>query len=120
MTGPLAALSTSARALLVTLAVGTCLSAAPDKRTFTGTITDDMCATKEGHKRMQMGPTDADCTRECVLSHGAEYVLYNGAQIYNLSDQKRPATFAGQRVRVVGVLDDRTKTIAVESIDLVK
>ena len=67
-------------------------------QTFNGTITDDICATKAGHRQMQMGPTDADCTKACVIAHGASYVLYNGTDAYTLSDQKTPETFAGQPV----------------------
>src|SRR5688572_22521317 len=85
-------------------------------QTFAGTITDDMCATKAGHSRMNMGPTDADCTKACVTAHGASYVLYNGTDAYILSDQKTPEKFAGQRVTVVGTLDTSKNTIRVESI----
>ncbi len=46
------------------------LSAAPATQTFTGTITDNMCA-KAGHSQMRMGPTDAECTVACVGAHGA-------------------------------------------------
>jgi hypothetical protein len=91
------------------------LSAAPAKQSFTGVITDDMCA-KGDHSLMQMGPTDADCTRECVSVHGASYVLYDGKTAYVLSDQKAPDKFAGQRVRVTGTVDAKTKTIQVDSI----
>ena len=34
--------------------------AAPAKQTFTGVITDHMCA-ETGHAAMRMGPTDAEC-----------------------------------------------------------
>jgi hypothetical protein len=92
------------------------LSAGQDRQTFTGTITDDMCA-GVGHAQMQMGPTDAECTWACVIAHGASYVLEDGKTIYMLSDQTTPDTFAGQKVTVVGTLDEGTKTIQVESIE---
>jgi len=92
----------------------TTLSAAPSQ-TFTGTITDDMCALA-GHASMRMGPTDADCTRACVASHGALFVLLDGKNVYILSDQKTPDQWAGQKVKVVGTLDTKTRTIQVESI----
>jgi hypothetical protein len=91
------------------------LSAAPGKQTFTGVITDNMCATA-GHARMHMGPTDADCTVACVMAHDATYVLYNGKDVYTLSDQQTPEKFAGRKVRVIGTLDAKTKTIRVDSI----
>ena len=65
---------------------------------------------------MQMGPTDAECTKACVIAHGASYVLEDGKTAYTLSDQKTPETFAGQKVTIVGTLDARTKTIRIESI----
>jgi Protein of unknown function (DUF5818) len=43
-------------------------------------------------------------------------VLYDGKDIYTLSDQQAPEKFAGQKVTVVGALDANTKTIKVESI----
>jgi hypothetical protein len=97
------------------------LSAAQDKQTsFVGMITDDMCATKDGHATMRMGPTDAECTKACVAAHGAEYVLADGTNVYTLSDQTLPEKFAGQRVRVTGALDAKTKAIRVQSITPVK
>jgi hypothetical protein len=101
---------------LIGVASAVMAAAAPAPQTFSGTITDDMCATKEGHARMQMGPTDAECTKACIALHGAAYVLYDGKAIYDLSDQKLPEKFAGQRVRVTGSLDSKTKTIKVDSI----
>jgi hypothetical protein len=87
----------------------------PAKQTFAGTITDDMCP-KADHSRMQMGPTDAECARACADVHGASYVLYDGKNIYMLSDQQTPEKFAGQKVKVVGTLDPKTDSIQVDSI----
>ena len=97
----------------------TSLPAAQSKQTFAGTITDDMCA-KEGHASMRMGPTDAECTTACVAAHGAEYVLADGTSVYTLSDQKTPEKFAGQKVRVTGTLDAKTRKIQVQSMTLAK
>ena len=94
-------------------------NSAQSTQTFAGVITDDMCA-KEGHASMRMGPTDAECTIACVAAHGAEYVLVDGTNVYSLSDQKRPEKFAGQRVRIAGTLDAKTKTIQVKSISAAK
>jgi hypothetical protein len=107
------------RSLVVSLLAVTALSAAPAGQTFVGTITDDMCE-RGDHSRMQMGPTDADCTRACVTAHGAAYVLFDGKNVYKLSDQKTPDKFAGQKVRVTGTLDAKTRTIRVESISAAK
>ena len=91
--------------------------AAPGKQTFTGIISDNMCL-QNGHASMRMGPTDAECAVACHDAHGAPYVLVDGKAVYELSDQRTPEGFAGRKVRVVGVLDAKTKTIAVESIVL--
>lgn len=91
------------------------LSAAPVKQTFTGMITDNICAIG-GHSQMQMGPTDAECTTACIGVHGATYVLSDGKNVYMLSDQRTPEKFAARKVRVTGTLDAKTRTIQVDSI----
>jgi hypothetical protein len=97
------------------------LSAAPAQQgqKFAGVITDDMCA-KADHSGMRMGPNDAECTKACVALHNADYVLYDGKTAYVLSDQKLPEKFAGQKVTVVGALDEKAKTIKVNSIAAAK
>ena len=95
------------------------LAAAPGKQTFTGIITDSMCA-RANHSQMQMGPTDAECTIACIREHGSEYVLFDGTHAYTMSDQKTPEKFAAKKVTVVGTLDDKTHSIRVESIALAK
>jgi Protein of unknown function (DUF5818) len=91
------------------------LSAAQGKQTFVGTITDDMCD-RADHSHMRMGPTDAECTVACVSEHDAAYVLFDGKEIYRLSDQRAPERFAGTRVAVTGRLDAKSRTIRVDSI----
>jgi hypothetical protein len=103
------------RNLIVGLLAFTGLSAAQSPQTFTGIITDDMCALA-GHAQMRMGPTDADCVKACVAAHGATYVLLDGKNVYTLSDQQTPEKFAAQKVTVAGTLDAKTKTIKVQSI----
>jgi hypothetical protein len=91
------------------------LSSAQGTQTFTGVIADDQCG-RGGHAQMRMGPTDAECTKMCIIAHGAKYVLDDGTNMYVLSDQKLPEAFAAQKVTVTGTLDARTKTIQVDSI----
>ena len=105
--------------LIVSLFAVSALSAAQGKQTFTGVITDDICA-RNGHARMRMGPTDAECTKICVMVHDAAYVLDAGKDVYTLSDQKTPEAFAAQKVTVIGTLDAKTKTIHVDSITAAK
>jgi hypothetical protein len=106
--------------MLVALLALASLAAAQGKpQTFVGTITDNMCP-KADHSQMQMGPTDADCVKACVAAHGATYVLYDGTNVYELSDQKTPEKFAAKKVTVTGTLDPKTKKIAVTSIAAAK
>ena len=105
--------------VLVSLFVAVTLSAAQQKQTFTGVITDEMCPLAT-HSHMKMGPTDAECARACAMSHDAKYMLYDGKSAYFLSDQDAPAKFAAQKVRVTGTLDAKTMTIRVDSIAAAK
>ena len=105
---PFLALAALAAALFL------CAAAGPSRK-FTGVVTDNMCP-KGDHSAMQMGPTNAECVKACVMVHGALYVLYDGKQTYTLSDQQTPEKFAGKKVAVIGTLDAKTKTIKVESM----
>lgn len=89
--------------------------AAQEKQTFTGVVTDSMCVIG-GHAQMRMGPTDAECTRACVEAHGADFVLDVGKDGYILSNKPLADTFAGQKVKVTGTLNAKTKTIQVDAI----
>ncbi|PYR98098.1 MAG: hypothetical protein DMG16_22040 [Acidobacteria bacterium] len=101
------------------LIVSTLAAAQAKQQTFTGTITDSMCPAGD-HSRMRMGSTDAECTLACVSAHGADLVLYDGKEVYTLSDQQTPEKFAGKKVAVTGTLDTKTKTIRVDSITAAK
>lgn len=107
------------RHLIFNLLVIASLAAAPAKQTFTGIVTDDNCP-KGDHSIMRMGPTDAECAMACLDAHGAQLGLYDGKAFYPLSDQKTPLKLIGKKVRVVGTLDAKTKTIQVESIAVEK
>src|SRR5215467_3768625 len=78
--------------------------------TFTGNIGDSMCGLKH-----QMQGSPKECTVECVKM-GATYVLADEAnqKVYQLSDQKQAAKFAGENVTVTGTL--KGDTIEVSSI----
>jgi uncharacterized protein DUF5818 len=69
-------------------------------KTFVGNISDSMC----GLKHMMAGG-DKACTLECVKG-GSKFVLADPAtgKVYELTDQKKPAEFAGQKVKVTGSL----------------
>jgi hypothetical protein len=105
--------------IALAIAAGALLCAAPASQQFTGTITEDMCG-KEGHSAMKMGPPDSKCVTECVKSMKAKYALYDGKEVYVLSDQKTPEKFAAKKVTVTGTLDAANKTIQVEKIEAAK
>jgi hypothetical protein len=96
--------------LLLTLALASLLAAAP--QTFTGVITDTLC----GSRHNMQGHSDADCVKMCTKASG-QYALFDGQNILKLSDQKNPAKFAAQKVKVTGTLDPKTNTIKVTSIE---
>ena len=100
--------------LLMLLLVAT-LSPAQTKRTITGKITDSMCAAAD-HSRMRMGANDAECTIACVDAHGSAFVLYDGKEVFGLSDQKTPEKLSGKRVTVTGVVNASNMMIQVDSI----
>jgi hypothetical protein len=83
---------------------------------FKGVITDTMCGAGS-HKAMNMGP-DEQCVKACVKMdpNKWKYALTDGKNVWVLSDQKTPEKFAAKKVVVTGTLDEKTKTIKVESI----
>ncbi len=54
------------------------------------------------------------------MAHDSDYVLGDGKNVYRLSDQKTPEQFAARKVKVVGTLDAKRKTITVDSITAVR
>jgi hypothetical protein len=78
-----------------------------DARTLVGIITDTTCGPKPG--------MDARCVRACVRT-GAKYALYDGRQLYNLSNQEVGDKYAAQRVRIRGTLDESAGNVKVESV----
>jgi hypothetical protein len=96
------------------LAAGALLLTAAEKRTFTGVITDTMCGAD--HKTMNVSP-DRKCVLECVKSGSqVKFALYDGKNLYTLSDQQTSEKYAGKRVKVTGTLYERTNIIQVDSI----
>lgn len=100
--------------LFLALAISGALTAATAPETVTGVITDTLCG---AHHNMK-GHSDADCVKMCVKGSG-QYAVFDGQRILKLSDQKTPAKFAAQRVKVTGIVDEKTNTIKVASIEAV-
>ena len=105
------------RNLLLWAALLAVASAADRKsQVFTGFITETMC--KKDHGMMGGKLPDAKCVIDCVKAdQRVKYALFDGKSYYVLSDQQTPEKFAAQKVRVKGVLYEKTKIIKVESIE---
>jgi hypothetical protein len=96
------------------IAAACMLFAADSSKTLTGVVTDTMCGSKP-HSNMMKNKTEAECVRLCATgSH--EYALFDGTTVMRLSDQKAPAKYAGQPVRVTGVYDEKSKIFKMASI----
>lgn len=80
---------------------------------FTGVVTDTMCGAK--HTMMKDQPDDK-CVKMCVKG-SSEYGLFDGKNVFKLSDQSKPAKYAAQKVKVTGTLDPNTKVIKVTAIE---
>ena len=103
-----------ARNVTLLVALSTPVAAAPTA-THVGTVTDSMCNTD--HQAMKVSP-DSKCVRDCVGDTSTfKYALSVGTRTYLLSDQETPATFAGRKVRVTGILYRKTNILKVERID---
>lgn len=104
------------------------------QQTFIGEISDGPCALNvhsrtHSHQEMSesksIGDNAIKCTTFCVKNLGGQYVLLSKtsskadstAEVYRLDDQNKAAKFAGQGVKLVGVLG-ANRTIHVTSIEL--
>ncbi len=113
--------------LFLIIAIGTIsMSAQSSKNVFVGEISDSQCANNvhsktQSHREMTadhtMGDTKAECVRTCVRKMGGSYVLLApDGKVYRLSDQTLPEKFAGERVKILGTLNN-SGTITVERIE---
>ncbi len=90
------------------------LVAGAASQTFTGVITDTMCG--GDHAARKIAP-DPKCVVECVKhDKNTKYALFDGKNVYVLSDQKTPEQFAGKKVKITGTYYEKTKILKVDSI----
>ena len=68
---------------------------------------------------MMHAASDEACVKTCVKGSG-EYALFDGRDVFKLSDQKTPAKFAAQRVKVTGTYDEKAKRIKVVLMELAR
>lgn len=112
-------------------AAGTLLSAAvaagQDGRVFRGEISDNQCAQNvhsltRSHQEMlkskSMGGTANTCSRFCVEHLGGYLVLSSDKDVFRLDRSDLVHGFEGQKVKVTGVLDAKSKQIHVLKIEL--
>ena len=101
------------------------LAAGEKQEVFKGEISDSQCAynvhsTTHSHAEMlkthTMGNSPADCVRMCVEKLGGIYVLQTKDKVYKLDKQNLAEKYPAQAVKVIGVLNQKGDTIAVESI----
>ena len=112
-------------------AIALCLSAqaGADKekpKTYRGEIADSQCSLNvhsltRSHEEMlkskSMGGTSRSCTLYCIQYLGGDFVLSSKNDVFRLDDQDKAKQFAGQKVKIAGNLDPKTKTIRVESME---
>jgi len=98
---------------LTCLAIAATIFAEPS-REFSGVITDTMCGAKP-HSSMMKDKSDTECVRICARGSFG-YALLSGGSVMKLSNQKTLEKYAGQKVRVTGAYDEKSKTIRVVSI----
>ena len=103
------------KTICLAFAFVTVLTGLGASETFTGVITDTMCGPKHG---MMKNQPDDRCVRMCVKG-SSEYALFDGNNVLKLSDQRKPAKFAAQHVKITGTYDAKKKTIKVTSIESV-
>ncbi|HEX4002752.1 MAG TPA: hypothetical protein VHX36_08890 [Candidatus Acidoferrales bacterium] len=123
----LAVLTTAAMtAVLVLAALRGGMSAGERVRLFRGEISDSQCALnvhslsrshEEMLKKKNIGTTAAECARYCVKYLGGVYVLSVRENVYKLDNQDLAEKYAGQKVKLTGVLDAHSNVIAVHDIE---
>jgi hypothetical protein len=102
--------------MVVALSLARLLLAAEAPQSFTGVITDTMCGAKHD---MMKGTPDDECVKMCVKG-SSQYALYDGKDVWKLSDQKKASQFPAEKVLVTGTVSPDEKAIKVVSIERVK
>jgi hypothetical protein len=96
-------------------------------KVFRGEVSDSQCALNihsltRSHQEMlkskSMGGTSTSCSLYCIKNLGGEFVLAAGKTVYRLDKQDAVREFAGQKAKITGSLDPKTKTIHVEKVEI--
>ena len=93
---------------------------------FRGEIGDTQCALNihsltrshtEMLKSKKMGGTPGACAAYCVQYLGGDFVLSSKNEVYRLDNQEKVRLFAGQKVKITGTLEAKSKTIHIVDIE---
>jgi hypothetical protein len=112
-------------ALLAALSFMRPATSGAGETTFEGEIADSQCAMgvhslNRSHKEMiemgHAGSTAEDCARYCVHSRGGRYVLLTKHEVFKIDNQQWAEKYAGQKVKLTGTLDPKTKIIQVNTM----
>jgi len=98
-------------------------------RTFRGQIADTQCALNihsltrshaEMLKSKATGGTEGSCATYCVRYLGGDFVLSSKNEVYRIDNQDKVPGFAGQKVKITGTLESKSKTIHLLEIEAVE
>ncbi len=112
--------------VLVLVVAAGFVAGADKEQIFKGEVGDSQCALnvhslsrshEEMLKKKDIGTTSADCARYCVKNLGGVFVLQVKDKVYKLDNQDLANKNAGMKVKVTGVLNVATNTIAVHSME---
>lgn len=112
--------------IMLFILAGVLVASAAPKNTFLGEVSDSQCALnvhslsrshEEMIKKSTLGTDAASCARACIR-RGGEWVLRAGDDVYRLKNQSGIELYAGENVKITGVLDPKTNTIDNTGIDI--
>ncbi len=95
--------------LIAISALGAALSICAMAKNWTGVIMDQKCASNKDMRE------NADCAKACIKQGSPAVLVTDDGTIYNISDQKKVTSHAGQKVTVTGKLESGN-TIKVDSV----
>lgn len=93
---------------------------------FRGEIGDTQCALNvhsmtrshaEMLKSKKMGGTPGACATYCVQYLGGDFVLSSKNDVYRLDNQEKVRLLAGQKVKITGTLESKSKTIHILDVE---
>ncbi len=84
---------------------------------------DEVTRTSRSHAEMlkskATGGTEGSCATYCVRYLGGDFVLSSKNEVYRIDNQDKVRGFAGQKVKITGTLESKSKTIHLLEIEAV-